>query len=114
MLPVLFAAGMTLFDTADGVFMAHAYKWALLSPIRRIYYNLTVTILSVVVALVIGGIVLLQLLAERFHIVALSWATRLDLQYLGYLMVGLFAVIWAISVSTWRFGRIEERMQNRL
>lgn len=112
-LPVLFAAGMTLFDTADGVFMAHAYKWALLDPVRKVYYNLTVTTLSVAVALLIGSILLLQLLAEQGHVVALAWVTRLDLQYLGYLLVGLFAVVWTVSLSAWKFGRLEERVQAR-
>ncbi len=112
-LPVLFAAGMTLFDTADGVFMAHAYKWALLDPVRKVYYNLTVTTLSVAVALLIGGILLLQLLADQANVAALAWVTRLDLQYLGYLLVGLFAVVWAISLSAWKWGRLEERVQVR-
>jgi high-affinity nickel-transport protein len=108
-LPVLFAAGMALFDTADGVLMARAYGWAFLEPVRKVYYNLTVTVLSVVVALLIGGIVLLQLLAERLDVAALHWATRLDLQNVGYLLVGAFVVVWAVSVSTWKLARIEER-----
>lgn len=112
-LPVLFAAGMTLFDTADGVFMAHAYKWAFLSPVRKVYYNLTVTTLSVVVALMIGGIVLLQLLAEQFHFAGLSWVTQLDLQHVGYLLIGVFLLIWTISLSAWKLGRIEERIDVR-
>ena len=110
-LPVLFAAGMTLFDTADGIFMAHAYKWALLNPVRKVYYNLTVTTLSVAVALLIGGILLLQLLAEQAHVVALTWVTRLDLQSLGYLLVGLFVAVWAVSLTAWKWGRIEDRMR---
>lgn len=110
-LPVLFAAGMTLFDTADGIFMAHAYKWALLNPVRKVYYNLTVTTLSVAVALLIGGILLLQLLAEQAHVVALAWVTRLDLQSLGYLLVGLFVAVWAVSLTAWKWGRIEDRMR---
>ena len=106
-LPVLFAAGMTLFDTADGIFMARAYQWALISPLRRVYYNLTITTLSVVVALVIGGVVLLQLLAEQLQLDALMWVTRLDLQYVGYLLVAMFVVVWAISLSVWKLGRLE-------
>lgn len=68
MLPVLFAAGMSLFDTADGVFMSRAYGWAFLKPIRKVFYNLTVTVLSVTVALVIGGVVLVGLIVERLGI----------------------------------------------
>ncbi|WP_460832375.1 HoxN/HupN/NixA family nickel/cobalt transporter, partial [Nocardioides hungaricus] len=109
-LPVLFAAGMTLFDTADGIFMARAYKWALISPLRRVYYNLTITTLSVVVALVIGGVVLLQLLAEQLQLDALAWVTRLDLQYVGYLLVAMFVVVWAISFAVWKLGRVEARL----
>ena len=109
-LPVLFAAGMTLFDTADGIFMARAYKWALISPLRRVYYNLTITTLSVVVALVIGGVVLLQLLAEQLQLDALGWVTRLDLQYVGYLLVAIFVVVWAISFAVWKMGRLEPRL----
>ena len=109
-LPVLFAAGMTLFDTADGIFMARAYKWALISPLRRVYYNLTITTLSVVVALAIGGVVLLQLLAEQLQLDALAWVTRLDLQYVGYLLVAIFVVVWAISFAVWKMGRLEARL----
>ena len=109
-LPVLFAAGMSLFDTADGIFMARAYKWAFISPVRKVYYNLIITTLSVVVALVIGGIVLLQLLAEQLQLAALSWVTRLDLQYVGYLLAAMFVVVWAISLSVWKLGRLEARL----
>jgi high-affinity nickel-transport protein len=110
-LPVLFAAGMSLFDTADGVFMSAAYSWAFLTPVRKVFYNLTITALSVVVALVIGMIELLQLLADRLGTTRgpLGLVSSLDLEYVGYIVVGLFLVIWALAVSIWRFGRIEER-----
>lgn len=111
-LPVLFAAGMSLFDTADGVLMAHAYKWAFLKPIRKVYYNLTITVLSVVVALLIGGIIMLQLLAEQLDVPALSWTAQIDLQNVGYLLVGVFAVVWGVSLATWKFVRVEERYDN--
>ncbi len=110
-LPVLFAAGMSLFDTADGVLMSRAYGWAFLKPIRKVFYNLTVTLLSVTVALVIGLLVLTGLLVERLGIDAgpLPWVASLDLGYVGFAIVGLFAVAWGIAVAVWRFGRIEER-----
>lgn len=111
-LPVLFAAGMSLFDTADGFFMAHAYKWAFLKPIRKIYYNLTVTVLSVVVALLIGGIIMLQLLAEQLHIASLSWTSQIDLQDVGYLLVAIFAAVWGVSLAVWKFARVEDRYDN--
>jgi high-affinity nickel-transport protein len=99
-LPLLFAAGMSLMDTADGFFMSHAYGWAFSSPIRKVYYNITVTSLSVGVALVIGGIELLQVTTPY---------ARLDLSKLGYLVVGLFVAAWAVSVTVWKTRRVEER-----
>ena len=114
-LPVLFAAGMSLFDTADGVLMTRAYGWAFLKPVRKVFYNLTVTVLSVTVALVIGILVLAGLVVERLGIDSgpLAWAASLDLGYVGFAVVGLFVVTWAIAVSVWRFGRIEERWTAR-
>jgi high-affinity nickel-transport protein len=110
-LPVLFAAGMSLFDTADGILMSRAYGWAFLKPIRKVFYNLTVTVLSVTVALVLGLMVLTGLLVDRLdlHVGPLVWIASLDLELVGFAVVGLFAVTWAIAVAVWRFGRIEER-----
>ncbi|NKQ58991.1 HoxN/HupN/NixA family nickel/cobalt transporter [Amycolatopsis sp. K13G38] len=108
-LPVLFAAGMSLLDTADGVFMNFAYGWALVTPVRKVFYNLTVTALSVAVALAIGGIELTGLLAQRLDITSgpLAWAASLDLADVGYLLVGLFAATWLIAFAVWRSGRLE-------
>jgi high-affinity nickel-transport protein len=110
-LPVLFAAGMSLFDAADGIFMARAYGWAFLKPIRKVYYNLTITVLSVCVALVIGVIVLIGLLVDRLGIESgpLAFIGSVDLEFVGFMIVGLFAVVWLISLAVWRFGRIEDR-----
>jgi nickel/cobalt transporter (NiCoT) family protein len=110
-LPVLFAAGMSLFDTADGVLMTRAYGWAFLKPVRKVFYNLTITVLSVTVALVIGVLVLLGLLVERLAIDSgpLVWLAGLDLEFVGFAIVGLFLVTWALAVAVWRFGRIEEK-----
>jgi nickel/cobalt transporter (NiCoT) family protein len=110
-LPVLFAAGMSLFDTADGVLMTRAYGWAFVKPVRKVFYNLTVTVLSVTVALVIGVLVLAGLLVERLGIDSgpLAWAASLDLGYVGFAVVGLFVVTWAVAVLVWRYGRIEQR-----
>jgi len=109
-LPILFAAGMSLFDTIDGVFMAQAYKWAFLKPIRKIYYNFTVTMLSVTVALFIGAIVLLQLAATELDVAALGWVSTLDLEYVGFALVALFVVVWATSLAIYRVfeNRLEE------
>ncbi len=110
-LPVLFAAGMSLFDTADGVLMTRAYGWAFLKPVRKVFYNLTITVLSVTVALVIGALVLVGLLVERLGIDSgpLVWMASLDLEFVGFAIVGLFVVTWAVAVAVWRLGRIEER-----
>ena len=110
-LPVLFAAGMSLFDTADGVLMTRAYGWAFLKPVRKVFYNLTITVLSVTVALVIGVLVLAGLLVERLAIDAgpLLWLAGLDLEFVGVGIVGLFLATWVLAVAVWRLGRIEER-----
>ena len=110
-LPVLFAAGMSLFDTADGVLMSRAYGWAFLRPIRKVFYNLAVTLLSVTVALVIGILVLAGLVVDRLGIESgpLAWVASLDLGYVGFGVVGLFVLAWAVALAVWRFGRIEER-----
>ena len=110
-LPILFAAGMSLFDSIDGCFMNFAYGWAFAKPVRKVFYNITVTGLSVVVALGIGVIELLQLLAEKLDATTgvLGWISELDLNVVGYVIVGLFVVTWLVALAVWRFGRIEER-----
>jgi high-affinity nickel-transport protein len=110
-LPIVFAAGMSLMDTADGAFMSHAYGWAFSNPIRKVYYNITVTTLSVAVALVIGTIELLQVLATRLSLDSGFWSFlgALDFGRIGYLVVGLFVVTWASSVVLWKARRIEQR-----
>jgi high-affinity nickel-transport protein len=98
-LPVLFAAGMTLFDAADGVLMARAYRWAFLAPARKILYNLTVTTISVVAALGIGSVVLLQLLADRTDLPgrALAAVAAVDLGHVGPSLVALLLVAWSVG-----------------
>ncbi len=110
-LPILFTAGMSLFDSLDGAFMGLAYDWAFLRPVRKIYYNITVTGLSVVVALLIGGIEIVGLLGEKLGVTSgpVAWVGTIDLNNVGYAIVGLFIVTWAVSAAVWRFGRIEER-----
>jgi nickel/cobalt transporter (NiCoT) family protein len=110
-LPILFAAGMSLFDTIDGAFMNFAYGWAFSQPIRKIYCNLAITGLSVLVALLIGSIELLSVFAEKLSLTGGIWGliASLDLNVIGYVIVGLFILTWAIAVAIWRFGHIEER-----
>jgi high-affinity nickel-transport protein len=110
-LPVLFAAGMSLLDSIDGSFMNFAYGWAFSKPVRKIYYNLTVTALSVAVALVIGGIEIVSILTERLDITTgpVAWVGGIDLGDVGFWIVGLFVVTWLLALAVWRLGRIEER-----
>ncbi len=110
-LPVLFAAGMSLFDAVDGVLMSRAYGWAFLQPVRKVYYNLTVTVLSVVVALVIGVIVLTGLVADRLGIESGPVAVigSADLEFVGFMIVGLFIAAWLVALAIWRYGQVEKR-----
>lgn len=110
-LPILFAAGMSLLDTADGVFMTNAYRWAFMTPLRKVYYNLTVTGLAVVAALLIGVIELFQVLIPEIGLTNgfWKWLQDLNLGSLGYLLVGLFVIAWVLSYGVWKFFRIEER-----
>ncbi|WP_445161153.1 HoxN/HupN/NixA family nickel/cobalt transporter [Mycobacterium sp. Dal123C01] len=110
-LPVLFTAGMCLLDTIDGSFMNFAYGWAFSNPVRKIYYNITITGLSVVVALLIGSIELLDLFAEelRWRGPFWDWLGGLDLNTVGFVIVGLFVSTWAVALLVWRYGRIEEK-----
>jgi nickel/cobalt transporter (NiCoT) family protein len=115
-LPILFAAGMSLLDTIDGAFMNFAYGWAFSKPVRKLYYNLTVTGLSVAVALIVGTIELLSVLADRFRLHGGVWdlAANVDLNLVGYFIVGLFVVTWAVALAVWRYARIEERWTTEL
>lgn len=110
-LPILFTAGMCAVDTTDGVLMSRAYDWAFLNPLRKIFYNVTVTGLSAAVALLIGGLELLQVLAATLPVrgTLLERIQRLDLSALGYGIVVLFALAWAISLVLWKWGRLESR-----
>jgi high-affinity nickel-transport protein len=115
-LPILFAAGMCLMDTTDGVFMNAAYGWAFAKPVRKVFYNITITALSVAVALIIGTIELIGVLDDQAGIVSgpLAWIGSIPLDYAGYGIVALFVVAWLIALAVWRFGRIEEKWSARL
>ena len=110
-LPILFTAGMCLLDTIDGSFMNFAYGWAFSNPVRKIYYNITITALSVVVALMIGTVELLGLLAGElgWHGAFWQWVGELNLNAIGYAIVGLFVITWAAAHLVWRYGRFEEK-----
>jgi high-affinity nickel-transport protein len=110
-LPILFAAGMTLFDTIDGAFMNFAYGWAFSKPVRKVFYNLTITGLSVAVAMIVGSVELLSVLANELRLSGGLWdfVSHVDLNVVGYAIAGLFVLTWAVALAIWRFGRIEER-----
>jgi nickel/cobalt transporter (NiCoT) family protein len=115
-LPILFAAGMCLMDTADGVCMNAAYGWAFAKPVRKVFYNITITSISVAVALIIGTIELVGVLADQANITSgpLGWIANVNLDYAGYAIVALFFVSWLIALAIWRFGRIESRWSAHL
>jgi high-affinity nickel-transport protein len=110
-LPVLFAAGMSLLDSLDGFLMTFAYGWAFTKPVRKVYYNLIITALSAAVALVIGSIELISILVDRAQITTgpLAAIGAVDLGSVGFVIVAIFLVAWAIAGAAWRYGRIEER-----
>jgi len=115
-MPVLFAAGMSLLDTIDGSFMNFAYGWAFSQPVRKLYYNITMTGLTVAVALVIGGMELLAVMANRFGWSGgfWDWIGGIDLNIIGFVIAGMFVLTWAVALLVWRVGRIEERWTSRL
>ena len=112
-LPILFAAGMCLFDTIDGCFMNFAYDWAFAKPIRKIYYNLTITGLSVFVALFIGTIEILSLIAGEYNLTGGFWdyMQNFNINRAGFIIVGVFVVTWIVALAIWHFGQIERKWE---
>jgi high-affinity nickel-transport protein len=112
-LPILFAAGMSLFDAMDGCFMNFAYGWAFSKPVRKVYYNITITSLSVAVALIIGTIEVVSIFADQLNITngPIAWTANLNLNYVGFAIVGLFVATWAVALTVWHFGHIEDKWQ---
>jgi high-affinity nickel-transport protein len=110
-LPVLFAAGMSLLDTIDGSFMNFAYGWAFSNPVRKVYYNITITGLSIAVALLIGTAEIFGLIAQEFSLGGAfwTWVAGLNINTLGFVIAGLFVVAWAVALVAWRVLRIEQR-----
>jgi high-affinity nickel-transport protein len=110
-LPILFAAGMSLLDSIDGCFMNFAYGWAFSKPVRKVYYNITITALSVAVALIIGTVELVSILTDQLDITTGPLATiaGLNLNDVGYAIVALFVLTWVVALAVWRWGRIEEK-----
>jgi high-affinity nickel-transport protein len=115
-LPILFTAGMTLMDTIDGLFMNMAYSYAMFNPVRRIYYNLTITGLSVVICFFIGSIEVLGLLPGELHWHGAFWnfMSGFNINVAGFFIVGMFVVTWLGAALYWRLGHLEERWGARL
>jgi len=110
-LPLLFAAGMSLFDTLDGTFMNFAYHWAFSNPVRKVYYNLTITGLSIAVAFLIGTIELVGILHDQLGLAdpVTGWISTIDLNNVGFVIVGLFILVWACALGYWRLAKVEHR-----
>ena len=111
-LPLIFAAGMSLMDTADGAFMAKAYSWAFASPIRKVFYNLTITSLSVFVALFVGVVELAQILIQLLNLHGPVYAAIAGFDFIGkagYVIVAAFALTWVAALVIYRVRRIDER-----
>ena len=118
-LPILFTAGMSLMDTSDGLFMNVAYGWAFFNPIRKVYYNLAITGLSVAICVFIGGIETLSLVPLEVHGVSQTsgfWGFmyNFDINKAGFVIVGMFVVTWVAAILIWRYAHIEERWSARL
>jgi high-affinity nickel-transport protein len=115
-LPILFAAGMSLMDTIDGSFMNFAYDWAFSKPVRKIFYNIAITGLSVAIALIIGTLELGGLIASQLNLSGSfwNWLENVNINLVGFVIVGLFAATWVIALCVWRFGSIEKRWSAHL
>jgi high-affinity nickel-transport protein len=114
-LPLLFAGGMSLLDTIDGSFMNFAYGWAFSKPVRKVYYNIVITGLSVAVALFIGGLELLQVVSNQLNLKSGIWdlINSFNLNSAGYIITIVFVVVWVTALIIWRFGKVEEKWHNK-
>jgi len=112
-LPLLFAGGMTLCDTLDGCFMTLAYGWAFARPVRKVYYNLVITGLSIAAAFLIGTVEILGLLTSELGLHGPFWdfAAGFDINKAGFTIAALFVAVWAVAIVVWRLGNIESRWQ---
>jgi len=110
-LPLLFAGGMTLFDTLDGCFMNFAYGWAFARPVRKVYYNLVITGLSIAVAFLVGTIEVCGLLSDELNLHGWFWdfMSGFDINTAGFVIAALFVVVWVVAVAYWKLGRVESR-----
>jgi high-affinity nickel-transport protein len=114
-LPLFFAAGMSLLDTIDGSFMNFAYGWAFSKPVRKVYYNIVITGLSISVAFFVGGLEIAQVISKQLNLTGGFWgyAASFNLNSAGYIIVGLFAFVWIVALALWRYGKIEQRWHDK-
>ena len=110
-LPLMFTCGMVLVDTTDGVLMRMAYGWAFLNPLRKVYYNLTVTVISILVAWAIGTVELLQVISGELSLSGgfWSWLNTLDFETMGYGIVAIFVASWLVSLAYWKYNKFEQK-----
>jgi nickel/cobalt transporter (NiCoT) family protein len=110
-LPFLFAGGMMLFDTLDGAFMNFAYGWAFAKPVRKVYYNLVITALSIGAAFIIGTIEILGIITTEFHLNGAFWnlMANFNINLAGFCIAGLFVAVWAVALIYWRAGKVEQK-----
>ncbi len=115
-LPILFTAGMALMDTIDGCFMNVAYGWAFFNPVRKVYYNLAITGLSVAICFFIGTVEVLGLLPMELHLHGQFWndMAGFNINTAGFVIVGMFVLTWVVALAIWRYGRVEQRWSARL
>ncbi len=115
-LPILFTAGMTLLDTLDGCFMNVAYGWAFFNPVRKVYYNLAITGLSVAICFFIGAVEVLGLLPTELHLHGRFWndMAGFNINTAGFIIVGMFILTWVVALAIWRYGKVEEKWSARL
>ncbi len=110
-LPLLFASGMSVLDCLDGLFMSVAYDWAFLRPVRKVYYNISITGLSVAVAFLVGTIELVSVLHDNadWDNPVTDWVSNVNLNNVGFIIVGLFILTWAAAIGYWRLAKVEDR-----
>jgi len=110
-LPFLFSGGMMLFDTLDGAFMNFAYGWAFARPVRKVYYNLVITALSIGAAFIVGTVEILGILTTEMHLHGAFWdlMANFNINLAGFCIAALFVVVWAAALIYWRFGNVEAR-----
>jgi high-affinity nickel-transport protein len=113
-LPLIFSGGMVLFDTLDGCFMNFAYGWAFARPVRKVYYNLVITGLSIAVAFLIGTIEIIGLLGSELHLHGGFWdlMASFDINKAGFVIAALFVVVWGVAIAAWKLGNVERRWQS--